>query len=130
VGQQANTFQLTATTNASALEVDESVLEATAGEHFVATADPAVRIERESVEAERAGPAQVTTEQVTYPMSVTASVQLPVDPAAIRQEVAGKPVSEAQAILDRFGEATLVMWPDFIPNVPTDLNRITLTLAK
>ena len=37
---------------------------------------------------------------------------------------------EAKKVLSTYGEATLVMWPDFVPNVPTDVNRIALTIPS
>jgi len=131
VGQtpEGDGFELTATTTATALEVDTSLLADVAGRHFRLTADPAMRIESGSIVATEGGPPEVTPSSVSFPMSVTAEVQLPVDPALIRAEIAGKGVDEARAILARYGEATLSVWPDFLPIMPADPARITLDIS-
>ncbi|MFO1538963.1 MAG: hypothetical protein ACKOTZ_00705 [Chloroflexota bacterium] len=117
-------FEITAGTTATALEVDTSVLEETAARHFRVTADPGMRVEAGSIEAIAGEEPEVTPDTVTYPVEVTARVQLAVDPAQIRREIAGRSVSDAREILGRYGEATLTLWPEFIPTVPADPARI------
>ena len=126
VGQRSDAFELGASTTATALEVDESVLEATAAEHARAKADPAMHIDADTVRVAAAAAAVVTHDSVTYSMAVTAGAQLAVDPSRVREEVAGRSVRDAQAVLDSYGAATLVIWPDFVPDVPQDVGRITL----
>ena len=36
--------------------------------------------------------------------------------------------ADSRAILARYGEATLTVWPDLVPTVPGDPGRITLTI--
>jgi len=122
--QKGPTFDVAATTTGTVLEVDVSLLEPTAEEHFGSIQDPTVRIEPGSIVATRAGEPVITTDAVSYPMEVTARVTRDWDAATIRNQIAGKPISEANDILRIYGEHALVMWPDFVPNVPTDVNRI------
>jgi len=130
VDQTQETFDLTATTTGTVLEVDETLLEPTAEEHFRLTQDPTTQIEPDSIVAARAGEPVVDSASVTYPMTVTARVTKQWDASQIREQIAGQPVSKAEAILRQYGEATLVMWPDFVPNVPTDVNRISLVIPQ
>ena len=78
--------------------------------------------------AARDGEPVVESDKVTFPMAVSALVTRPWDAARIKGEIAGQPVSEAKRLLSAYGEADLVMWPDFVPNVPTDAGRITLII--
>lgn len=125
---EEGTFELKAQTTGTVLEVDESALAEAAAQFFQLGLDPTIQIEPGSVSAEPDGEPVVATDSVTFPMAVTALVTRPWDPARIKQEIAGKPVSEAKEILSDYGEATLVMWPDFVPNVPTDAGRISLII--
>ena len=92
------------------------------------SADPGMRVEAASIVATPAGDPEVSESTVVYPVSIAARVQLTVDPIQIRDEIAGKGVDEARAILARYGEATLTVWPDIVPTVPGDPGRITLTI--
>ncbi len=130
VGQTGETFDLRLETTGTVLEVDESVLETVAEQHFQLGLDPTLQIEPGSVSATTDGDPVVATDMVTFPMAVTALVTRPWDAALIRQQIAGKPVPEAKEILSDYGEATLVLWPDFVPNVPTDGGRITLVIQN
>lgn len=121
-------FELKAQTTGTVLEVDESVLDEVAAQHFQLGLDPSIQIEPGSVTAEPAGAPVVEDDKVTFPMAVTALVTLPWDAATIKQEIAGKPVPAAKEILSKYGAATLTMWPDFVPNVPTDAGRISLVI--
>jgi len=123
-------FELTAEAVGTVLEVDESLLVPTAQEHFALTQDPTTQIAPGSIAATQAGEPDVTADSITFPMAVTARVTKAWDASRIRQEIAGQPVSEARDILSDYGEATIVMWPDFVPNVPTDVNRISLVIPQ
>lgn len=130
VGQTANTFDLTAKTTGTVLEVDETLLEPTARDRFQLAQEPSTQIEPGSIVASRDGEPVVAPDSITFPMSVTARVTKLWDAATILQDIAGAPVAEARDTLSDYGEATLVMWPDFVPNVPTDTTRITLVIEQ
>jgi len=123
-------FELTVEAVGTVLEVDESLLVPAAQEHFALTQDPTTQIEPGSIVATQDGEPDVTADAITFPMAVTARVTKAWDASRIRQEIAGQPVSEARDILNDYGEATIVMWPDFVPNVPTDVNRISLVIPQ
>jgi hypothetical protein len=49
-----------------------------------------------------------------------------IDKDAVLARIAGLPVSEARAILEDIGAATVSVWPDFLGDLPSDRNRIRL----
>ena len=52
-----------------------------------------------------------------------------IDPAAIEAEIRGKPLAEAQAILDGYGRAELSVWPDWVGTIPTLDARVDVRAA-
>ena len=53
-----------------------------------------------------------------------------IDADALLARIAGLPVSEAQAILDGLGQATVNVWPGFLGDLPNDRERITLDVLE
>ncbi len=53
-----------------------------------------------------------------------------IDADALVEGVAGLPVSEAQAILERLGTATVSVWPEFLTDLPADHERIELDITE
>jgi len=53
-----------------------------------------------------------------------------VDPEALLERIAGLPISEARAILEGLGAATVNVWPGFIGDLPDDRERITLDVDE
>ena len=43
-------------------------------------------------------------------------------------EIRGLPVADARAIIARYGNAELSVWPDFVDRVPDQPARINLTI--
>ena len=62
-----------------------------------------------------------TAEAVVYPV---------VDGGALAAEIAGLPIPEAQAILEAVGQSTVNVWPGFVTDVPSDLDRIRLEVLE
>jgi hypothetical protein len=53
-----------------------------------------------------------------------------IDKEAVLDRIAGLPVSEARAILEDIGAATVTVWPDFLGDLPSDRNRIRLDVLR
>jgi hypothetical protein len=121
-------FELTASSTGTVLEVDESLVEQTAMEHFELTRPVGVELEPDSVAATRAGEPIVRADSVTFPVDVRAMATRPCDAGVVERDIAGKSVAEARRLVARCGDATLTIWPDFVPTVPDDLGRITVTI--
>jgi len=56
---------------------------------------------------------------ITFPVTITARQVLQLDTAAIESEIRGKPLAEAQTILQRYGTPELSVWPDWVGTIPT-----------
>ena len=75
-------------------------------------------------------PAQISGAVITFPVVVTARQVLLLDPAAIKAEIIGKPLSEARAILATYGEADLSVWPDWVATIPTLDTRVAVSTTE
>ena len=53
-----------------------------------------------------------------------------VDADRLIERVAGLPVSEARAILEEFGIASVSVWPGFLENLPADGDRIEFAVTE
>ena len=65
---------------------------------------------------------------VSFPVTVTARQVARLDPSAIETEILGLPLADAQAILDGYGTADLVVWPDWVGTIPTIDGRVEVTI--
>jgi hypothetical protein len=74
-------------------------------------------------------PAVIADGIVTFPVVATARQRLVVDLAAIESEILGKPLSEARALLERYGRVDLSVWPDWVGSIPTFDARVEVTTA-
>ena len=45
------------------------------------------------------------------------------------QQVRGRKLSEARAILERYGSVEITAWPDFVDTMPDQLGRISLSIV-
>jgi hypothetical protein len=128
VGDEVETFELTATATGSATAVDvgqvEDVAQARLGDRVAAGAS----LVPGSVEVVIGDPT-ATGSVVSFPVTASASQKRPLDADALRAEVMGLPVDEAEALLERSGEVTISLWPGFITSIPTIDSRVVLTVV-
>jgi len=52
------------------------------------------------------------------------------DPAALKKQILGKPIAEARAILDAYGDVDLTVSPDWSGSVPGFESRVDLTVRN
>lgn len=71
----------------------------------------------------------VSGNQVTYEVSPSALSYRPPEHSELITQVRGKTLSEAEAILGRYGMVEIVLWPEFIDRLPDQGARISLTIA-
>jgi hypothetical protein len=76
----------------------------------------------------KVGPAMIVGQTVSFPVTGTADQVAILDPAVLRAKVLGKPVDEARAILDPYGEVRLTVSPDWLGSVPSFESRVDLTV--
>ncbi|MEX1344409.1 MAG: hypothetical protein AB1Z63_07035, partial [Candidatus Limnocylindrales bacterium] len=67
---------------------------------------------------------------VTFDGSASGRALAEIDPDALLDRIAGLTISDARAILEELGTATVNVWPGFIGDLPNDRQRITLDVDE
>ena len=118
IGDEVATFDLGATASGTVLAVDESTVTTVASADIATHVEPGYALVDGSSEV---SPAQGVVEGgvITFPVTITARQVLQLDTAAIESEIRGKPLAEAQTILQRYGTPELSVWPDWVGTIPT-----------
>lgn len=127
VGQEIETFDLSASASGSVLGVDTAPLEAIAAARLTASIDPGYVLVDDSSEVQ-VDPAVIDGSRITFPVRVTATEVAILDPDAIAAAIRGLPLADAQAILDGYGSATVAVWPEWVSTIPTIDGRLTVTV--
>ena len=128
VGTVTADFTLGLDAGASVLAVNEELVDQVAADQLRAALPDGESIVGDAIESTHTeGSAfgaiifyRATASALTY--------QLP-DQAAIVASIAGKPTSEARAILEQYGSADITIWPDVVDRVPDQTARINLTVV-
>ena len=126
VGQEVETFELTATASGTVVAVDTTPIETVAESRIASSVTPGYALIDGSGTVDPA-PAETSGGVITFPVVVTARQILVVDPAAIEREIMGKPLAQAREILATYGEADLRVWPDWVGTVPTIDSRVEVS---
>jgi hypothetical protein len=82
-------------------------------------------VDASSVQADL-GEATLDAEVITVPATVTAQALRNVDEEALRSELAGKTLAEAEAALEPIGPPTVTLWPFWVDRVPSIDWRISI----
>jgi hypothetical protein len=122
---EGESFELTAQATGTVLEVDEALVVPTAKEHFELSTPVGIQIEPGSIQASVREPI-VAFDAVTFPVEIRAMATKQCDALEIEDEIAGLTVAQALEKLVGCGDATITLWPDFVPTLPDDIGRITL----
>jgi hypothetical protein len=72
------------------------------------------------------GQASVAGDAVVFPVTATAQEVRVLDANALLAQVKGKSVPQARAILERYGEVQISVWPGWVTAVPTIDARVSL----
>jgi hypothetical protein len=118
IGDEVATFDLGATATGTVLAVDESAVTTVASADIATHVEPGYALVDGSSEVNPA-PGIVEGGVITFPVTITARQVLQLDTAAIESEIRGKPLAEAQTILQRYGTPELSVWPDWVGAIPT-----------
>jgi hypothetical protein len=65
---------------------------------------------------------------VTFPVSATAQQVAVLDADDLRQQVLGKPLDEARALLAPYGTVEVTAWPDWVSAIPTLPDRVDVRI--
>lgn len=129
VGTGTPEFTLTGALDAAVLAVDEQMVDELARRRLQAGVPDGMALLDESVSVET-GKGSAQGQRIGFSSVVDGEVFRRVDREAVEAQVAGLPISEAQAILEPLGETTVTVWPEFLSDLPGDISRITLDVRE
>jgi hypothetical protein len=129
VGQEVATFALGLSATGTVVTADTSPVAAIAETQLRAAVKPGYELVEGSVEVE-VGDAMVDGQTVSFPVSASAEQVAILDPAELEKLVLGKPIDEAKAILEPYGEVEMTVWPDWVGSVPSFESRVDLTVNE
>jgi hypothetical protein len=127
VGTAAADFQLGASASGTVIGVDpapvselaDARLRTAVGEGFTLV-EASIRID--------VGTPIVAGSSITFPVTVTATELRAVDEAALRAKMRGLGIPQARSLLERYGDVTITVWPDWVSTIPTNDGRVTFTV--
>jgi hypothetical protein len=129
VGQEVQTFGLGLSATGTVVAADSAPVTAIAEAAVGPAIDPGYELVPGSVQVS-VGDAIVVGQTVSFPVTVTAQQLEVLDPNALTQMVLGKPVSEAETILDPYGDVEIHVAPDWSGSIPSFESRVDLTIGE
>lgn len=128
VGTEATEFTLDATAQATALGVDPSPIADLAEARLRSRVTAGWTLVESSIQPVLGTPS-VVGEIVTYPVTISGIRVRDVDETALIAEIRGRPLADARARLDDYGDVEITLWPDWASTIPTRTGGITFTLG-
>jgi hypothetical protein len=122
-------FSLSVEATATVLAVNEALVDQVVLERISGQVPAGATMQPESIDSERSA-GTVTGDTVAYAVSAAARTYRLPNREALLSQVRGKSVSEAEAIMTRYGSAQLSVWPEFIDRLPDQISRINLTILS
>jgi len=129
VGQEVATFQLGLSATGTVVTADTAPVAAIAESQLRAEVKPDHELVAGSVDIE-VGEAIVVSQTVSFPVTASAEQVAILDADELTQLVLGKPVAEARAILEPFGEVEMSVSPDWAGSIPSFESRVDLTIDE
>ena len=129
VGQEIESFELGANATGTVLAVDTTAVEQVAEENIAPQVQAGYSLVEGSSQVQPS-PGEVDEGVITFPVTITARQVLQIDPEAIEAEIRGKSLTDAKAILDRYGQSQLSVWPDWVGTIPTLDARVDVQTAE
>ncbi len=127
VGQEITAFQLGLSATGTVIAVDSSPISSIAEQAFRSTVSADHQLVAGSIKVS-VGAATVAGQVVSFPVTATGQQIAKLDPAALKQLVMGKSLSDARAALAAYGDATVTAWPDWVGTVPTIDSRVSVSV--
>ncbi len=127
VGQEVESFDLAATATGTVTTVDSAPVRVIAEAKLDSSVEAGHQLVEGSSRIDEA-PAVVEGATIAYPVVATARQIALLDPAVLKAAIIGKPVAEAQAILDAYGDTNLQTWPDWVSTIPTIESRVDVSV--
>ena len=129
VGQVVDTFDLAGATDGRVLRVDPAALVSAGDGRFRSTQVPAgyTLVPPVSVTFQPLASEDPTLPR--YELTATGRAYRDLDPAALERLILGRPIDEARAALQPYGQATLTLTPDWFGVVPQLDWRVTVDVT-
>jgi hypothetical protein len=128
VGQEVQSFDLGLSATGTVVAADSAPVTAIAETAVRQAIDPGHELVAGSVDV-AVGDAIVVGQTVSFPVTISADQIAILDPAALEAMVLGKPVTEATAILEPYGEVEINVSPDWSGSIPSFESRVDLTIG-
>lgn len=130
VGTTVDGFVLSATATGEVLAVDEALVDELLETRLRSSLPEAMALREASIVVEHE-PGEVDEgDRIRFSGRASGTMEPLIDADALLARIAGLPVSEAQAILEELGPATVNVWPGFLGDLPNDRERITLDVLE
>ena len=128
VGQEVQSFGLGLSATGTVVAANSAPVTAIAEAAVDEAIDPGHELVADSVDVE-VGDAIVIGQTVSFPVTVTADQIAILDPAALEAMVLGKPIDEARATLEPYGEVEINVSPDWSGSIPSFESRVDVTIG-
>ena len=129
VGQEVTTFDLGLSATGTVIAVDAAPVSSIAETQIQAAVAPGHQMVPGSIDIE-VGEAIVIGQSVSFPVEATAEQVAILDADELKAMVLGKPIDQARAILEPYGQVVLEVSPDWTGSVPSFESRVTLTIDQ
>jgi hypothetical protein len=129
VGTAATEFDLGLTAEGSVLGVDPSPVQELVESRLEAQVDGGWSLAPGSTTFELGDPS-VFGDTISYPVTISGTQVHDVDQTQLRAEIRGLVLAQARSRLDDFGDASISLWPDWVTTIPTNDDRIDLTIGE
>jgi hypothetical protein len=127
VGEELETFELGMSATATVLAVDPAPVAAIADTLIRDLVRPGFALVEDSIVVSP-GDGVVAGQSVTFPVSATAQQVAVLDADDLRQQVLGKSLDEARALLAPYGTVEVTAWPDWVSAIPTLPDRVDVRI--
>ncbi|MEA2608223.1 MAG: Baseplate J-like protein, partial [Chloroflexota bacterium] len=129
VGQEVATFDLALTAAGTVVGVDASPVRTVAEARLRSRVDAGSTLDPASITIDIGAPT-VTGDTVTFPVTMHGTETKTVDQAALLAAIRGLDLPAARAKLQPFGDADIRVWPDWVTSIPTNADRVSLTIGS
>jgi baseplate J-like protein len=127
VDTKADSFTLSVSANATVLAVNEEQVDQVAQTQLYALVPAGTTLLPATIKTTHA-PGEVSGDSVVYNASAAAKSWRSPNQDELLAQISGQNVTDARAIMEKYGTPDISIWPDFIDRLP-EQNRIRLTIV-
>jgi baseplate J-like protein len=128
IGTEATAAEVQATAEGSVLGVDPSPIQGLVESRLDAEVDEGWTLQDGSTTVDLGEPS-VAGDAISFPVSVAATEVHDVDREALLKQISGLVAAQARSRLEVYGDVSISLWPDWVTTIPTNGDRVELTIA-